>query len=817
MSFYYLGPPGAGKTQTAHTYCNKMKEQYSIVAKFVATDDSSLLNSLKGLLKHLKVPLDTDENENMIIGSLLKSLSDYLNHSSRKKCLYLILIDDIHVLNQNLIEIIRLLEFVEHLKFLLTTYDSTLKNSYVTACMVYHNGMDEKECLQFFKKSDYFKNINPCDIKEIANKIGTIPLVLNCARQFIETTGININSYLEKFKEDEDSKTLENIVSLQNPFYRYSLLQSQRIPLEQIQKKIDPTLWKVFMLLPLLNYSLISNEVLKACCYHLSKDQQLSIDDMIYHCRCFSLCHNLEIPKHGLSVLKNNDVHNNSSWSFHTVTILALKWMDASYGSHEERKHKQKRLKLLLKVFSFEINIDTRDNFTLERNLLFLSHAIKILDRCEQMNQEEKVDDEIRMYLAYLNCAVGKTFLFEGTDVKLAHKYLMTSRNLCLAIIGEESSLTKDLCLYPNIVPESDFERPDFGKIEKTFKSFCNKEIEEFLIKEFILSKRRSPGEISLLQQESVNKTLCANGYLGDNEYKHLVDIGLAIPHTDYKKLFLIELFLHILFENGRAFNELRVITDKKVNVRQICNFEFYTCNEFCKLLKASDISKDYKILLFLDNDRSVKSYIRWTGKTHISDDEIDLDIKNIDDLSKSNARILHDFGIAKMSPKTNDHHVCMCCKLLLKNMVGKLESEKDENTKMEIFKKGKNVVEDFLKRIEINKDKGWLALPLFYIQCGNYLLLSTDEKTLEQALNLFDGAITAERNRQDKLTRFTWEGYYGKVRCLSKLFRQKEAKDIYDNLKNELQGTGRDTLLNELELIIWVLEISCVMRLSKF
>ena len=114
---------------------------------------------------------------------------------------------------------------------------------------------------------------------------------------------------------------------------------------------------------------------------------------------------------------------------FHKVTKDVINFLSSKSLETDDRGH----LEFLLKVYCFEIDIDPATDVTVDRNLRFVLHAIKLIKIIE--DEINVLDAELKFYIAYLHCSIGTTFVYERTKIDEAHFHLMKARKTALDIV----------------------------------------------------------------------------------------------------------------------------------------------------------------------------------------------------------------------------------------------------------------------------------------------------------------------------------------------------------------------------------------------
>lgn len=339
-------------------------------------------------------------------------------------------------------------------------------------------------------------------------------------------------------------------------------------------------------------------------------------------------------------------------------------------------------------------------------------------------------------------------------------------------------------------------------------------------MKGFILRKRRNQNDVDVIDKEvnkEINLRLNISHYLSEEEYNYLCKESLALPLRMVSGLLLSELFLRIIHNNGRALNELKYIirNDKTTRseydlLKRACYAEFRTADAFRVILERhlkNEVRLD-SIDLFscLESKRSGKMLMQWSNPLFTREDT-KKDIDFFKQLIEESPRSCFDFGIVKMTKNSNIRHIALCRRILLRYLARKYKQSDNEDDKTHIFDEGKREIISLKKNLHKMEDSylkySWLSMSLIYIECGKFLLLSDNNHDSDEALTMFENALLIEKSREAFWTRFTFQGYKGKVRCLLKLEKKDEAIQIVQKVTGELKGTNRDNVRFKLEQIL--------------
>ncbi|CAC5388239.1 unnamed protein product [Mytilus coruscus] len=789
------GTHGAGKTQAAFKFCWNCQTKCTIIAKLTATTKDSLIDSMKRLAIRLSLrfPAESSDTGVNVIQSMALLLGEYFNHKHRSKFSYLMLIDDVRLNNfstDSLYDFISILfEKVKRIKFIITTTENDLFRDFSEEMQqdIYFDGMSRNEYMPFLRRTDIFKKESDNNIDRLVQTVGALPLTLNSARKFMGTLNMSIECYLKGMAELES--TPEKYTNAIGESAIPPILISLKKIINDIKKE-NEDIMEVIMCLRYFDFKAVWPDILEVCCRHFAGNKyspKIAAVTIVNNFLKYSLCH----------FVKRS---NKTMLSFHAETMLALKLCD----KQENQKSECERLWFLIQVFCFEIDIDVRIDISLDRNMLFLIHARKVIRELEKNEDIDNVADEDkvkqrRVYLCYLHYVIGKTILFQATDIPLAHEHLMRARFLCLDLVKYSSDLAENRCPY--LEGTEDIPDMQSNNLKEAFKSLCATQMGNTFAEAFVCSKYRNFRDVQILRKASENQNVCKSGYLSKADYLHLSkNHSLALSLDLISEGFLSELMLHILFDNGRALDELMYVANDKGHVKKGMDFEFKTCIEFSDLMKLGDKFKEYPLLRYLAQDRGEQSYKLEKEYKRPSTESLKRRISDMREVKGNSQKNYFQFGILKTSANAHDYYNCQCYRLLLKYHQ-QLYKLSDSN---ETLSEGRKDEEEFQKiLIKMEHDKKpykWMEMPKFYIQCAQFLHLSKKTEDYEMSLEFFQKAIDFEENRGVYLTRCLWEGYFGKTKCLLLLKRKVEAKQISDQLRKRLEGTNQTNRIKTLD-----------------
>lgn len=785
----------------------------------MAKDDSRLTDDLKIFARNLGLDLPVNFNRK----KLLNEIIGYFNSSKYKTCLYLLFIDNLT--EESSIEVVTdLLKDVKNLHILLATYDATLITSLTNKTVIpFSKGLNEEECKNLLEYDDNLK-ISKDEIKALIEFITPFPLIINSARLYMIWQKKSVAEYINSFDKRSAAKYMYKVINKKE----INILESQRMPLRCIKDSLnekDKMLWEVMMLLPFFQYHSVSTVLLEACFFHKTGKVSMensNVGEIIYELMKYSLCEIVKKASRKIHFRGNEETGANISknekkedryFTFLELTMRALEDVDNDGKDETEiNECRVNRIKFLLKMFCYEIDPDATSDDVLERNVLFLDQAKDFLTN-HQNELPYRIYEENRFYLSFLNCAIGSTLYYQRIDVELGHQYLMRARKICLRIAEDSSLYTPDECTYQT----DRVELKVVGKPEeiKQVSDSIFEILSTDMIEEFVLHKRRSNTEIDAIKNQLTKQgvdqliELYESHYLSKEDHSLLMNQKLAIPLDKVKKTFLHELLIRILHNNRRALKELYYRTKEDQLVRQVRYNEFFTSNEFCKLMEKE--VPEFRLTVCLENNRSSRMLQTLYQQT-IEPEEVRRDIAFYEKMFIENIGFYFEFGVLKISDISNDHHKCECLGLLLRLLYNLYKLEENEQTKLEIYEKGTKVVctlERKLVDIEKKKQKYmWLSFPLMYIQCGRFLQLSAEKSALERAIQMFKKGTILEESRGVSWTRYIREGYYGEMACLNKLERNNDVEEKFALVESKLKNTSKINQLDyfrTLNIDVWI------------
>lgn len=776
----------------------------------MAKDDSRLTDDLKIFARNLGLDLPVNFNRE----KLLNEIIGYFNRSKYKTCLYLLFIDNLTE-ETSIGVVIDLLKNVKNLHILLATYDTTLLTSFTNKIVIpFSTGLNEEECKNLLEYDDNLK-ISKDEIKALVEFITPFPLIINSARLYMIWQKKSVAKYINSF--DKRSAAKYKVINEKE----INILESQRMPLRCIKNILneeDKMLWEVMMLLPFFQYHSVSTVLLEACFFHITGKVSMensNVDKIIYELMKYSLCeivkkasrkiHFRANEETGASISENENKEDRY-FTFLELTMRALEDVDNDGKDETEiNECRASRIKFLLKMFCYEIDPDSTSDDVLERNVLFLDQAKDFITNHQDVLLKG-MSKENRFFLSFLNCAIGSTLYYQRMDVELGHQFLMRARRICLKIVKDRSIYTKKVCPYRKGHAQlEEVVKPEkIKQVSDIIFKTADKEFSTDIIEKFVLHKRRSRTEIDAIKNQLENQCLdqdmdlYKSHYLSEKDHSFLMSENLAIPLNEVKTTFLHELLIRILHNNRRALKELYYRTEEDQHVRQARNNEFFTSDEFCKLIKER--APTFLLTVCLENDRSSRM-LKTLHKQSIRPNELEDDIAYYEEMLKEQFGFYFEFGVLKISDNSNDHHKCECLGLLLRLLYNLYKLEENEQTKLEIYEKGTNFVDTLEKTLlDIEKKKRkymWLSFPLMYIQCGKFLQLSAEKTALERAIQMFKKGTVLEESRGVSWTRYIREGYYGEMACLEKLERNKDVEEKFALVQSKLENTNK---INQLD-----------------
>lgn len=424
----------------------------------------------------------------------------------------------------------------DFLYIIVTTNNATL--SYPAADKIPVDTFDE--AVAFLKEDEKLMNENnDDDLRELCNYFSWNALGLTAAKLYITTsTNGSVQFYLEMMRDKE-------VASVVRKAEKGTLYEAVRICLEEIDRDRFPAVAIISLIahesIPefLLSNVFSSNNALMRRAYLNDLQGSLLLKSLIY-------------------VTKENDVQ---FFSFHKFTqsvvhdLLAedLPWMP------KKKELIDKMAGILVKYFNKDKPY-TRNNFMLR---ILANHAKEFLNHCTPCNVEE-TDDRILISIIRLSELVG----FAHTQLKqpVAEQSLNTPFQRAETMLHQFCGITNDDLIPAKSCQESDnsssplgIVSADFSTAQHLFEKLSQKssQLPIEVVREIAFLRILRSSDLSLYPEnirnnENLKKKVESFEPLSTNDVDLLVSNGFAYAIDDYRKLFLAELYVSLLYSFGR-------------------------------------------------------------------------------------------------------------------------------------------------------------------------------------------------------------------------------------------------------------------------
>lgn len=774
----FPGPVGCGKSQLSYWYARNNPDTFDLVWKFQCQTPEHLTRSMKALLEFLDIEfielVENREQYVLMMGDLIcKSPSINAKKSG------LLLFDDVQkpclqMVKKLLVDLKNLKGF----KIILTCNNSHIDQEIEIDqnCCIRMNGMSEEEAVEFFRKSNYFDDFKEDDIKQLSRKLGRLPLGLFTARSYIQRTKISIITYI-KHLDDEDF--LKDIDMIKDDDYDKGLMASQLLVLEEMKSLLSPLVYKFLYFVPLLDYENIPVSLLYSLLpSHLSHAAKTGQVGAFIQ----------GLGEYSLGDVRGID--DDRVISFHGATKLAMSLLP------NFKEQCKENVLSLVRILAYNIDMDGRQCTTLSGNLMLMEHAYKVLQKAETLLEQT---DEVMILLSYLSCALGVTYRLQGCDDIMAHQCLTKALQVCLKIIGKDESVIYNLFVQPGY--QADHFEID-NVVKDLYMALVAKgiSVDVKFYKKFLEGKKRSERDIEhLMQRGQLQREDFTNNKISRQCHEKLVSKNLAVTSSLLQQFFLIELLMSISYNYGRNLYRMKHSHHKPlVEILDDCRRFFFLSYQLSNLMKKqylpvqSLIAERNGSLYLLIRDSSFRKINK--ARAHESL------MKAVERLEfmLSEKRDYFEFGVLKLGPEFDQHHVGMCYKLLLKCYI-RLYNLEEGNMKEQQYQKGLEYVRK-LDKIE-DQLENWIALAGFHVQIAKLYRLKGSLDNLEHAIAHLDKAIQLEnRDQIGTLSHFMLQAKLNLIKCYidqDTTESLEQARAICEELVQHLESTNREKSLN--------------------
>ncbi|XP_052081993.1 uncharacterized protein LOC127719770 [Mytilus californianus] len=522
------GPPGTWKSQHAFNYAHSCSKRIknahnSLIWRIDCNTELNIYNSLSHLMNYLKIQyINSDLRIKQSIHIMLLRAIEVLESDDYQDTKHIFILLGLISPQKNLMN-----EFLRQLKqndniFVIVTTSESLSPDFDNMVIELH-GMTEMEAVKYLNVDDSLDE----KAKELAKRLGYLPDGLAFARTHIHTTGISIDSYFERLRENRTS--ISDSASK----------KACQMLISQAEKNMSTEEKTMFHLMPYLNTDNIPILIFESLLPNiLNKDKKTLIMD--------SFLRTLE--KYSLVVIKGTNEQR--IVTAHGFIFMIL---EASKSSDKRNSH----LKKLLNFFMCHIDLDARLLEVIHRNVLLLEHAEAFLLHFD--DKFKSLFNETKAKLCYIYCAVGITYRLYGNTELSAYTYLeKAKRTMYEAFLsGQQHQLSKikDADPYTTM---NDYLNGS-GILQEHCKFIFNiliekgKKLPREFVDTFIENKYRNARIIDLLRNYGHFSTNdLRNNKLTTKIVSTLRSKNLIMESKYTSETFLVELMIRILYNSSK-------------------------------------------------------------------------------------------------------------------------------------------------------------------------------------------------------------------------------------------------------------------------
>ncbi|XP_052081992.1 uncharacterized protein LOC127719769 [Mytilus californianus] len=521
------GPPGTWKSWHAFRYAqefSKMREKdtNSLIWRIDCNSELNIYNSLTRLMNYLKIQdISADLRIQETINNMLLRAVAVLESNNFKNTKHLFILLGFISPQKNFIhKFLKKLNDFENISVIVTTSEPLFNDFDNIVVNLY--GMTENEAIRYLNVDDTLDE----KAKELAKRLSYLPGGLAFAKTYIHTTGISIDSYLER---------LEKITTIEE----YASIKACEMVIVKAEENMSVEEKTIFSLISYLNTDNIPLFILKSLLPEtLNKDEKAIIMDNFLR----------TLEKYSLVVIKGNDEQR--VISAHEFTFMVVK---ASKTCAERNCH----LKKLLNFFMCFIDLDARWLEVIHRNVLLLEHAEAFLSHF--VGEFPILLHETKAKLCYIYCAIGITYRLYGNTELSANTYLEKAKSTMY-----ETFLSGQHIQFSDIKTDDPYTTMNEylngnGVLQENCEIIFNilveigKELPLKFIDTFIENKYRHSRIIDLLRNYG---GLCTkdihNNQLSAEVVSTLRSKNLIMESKYIAETFLVELLIRILYNSSK-------------------------------------------------------------------------------------------------------------------------------------------------------------------------------------------------------------------------------------------------------------------------
>lgn len=378
------GPGGAGKTTIAHQYAARQK------ANVIWVINASTFDNLKESFERLsEVLLESEEDSKQL--SAIKAISDLKEREDKilvlvkkglkKRSDWLLIYDDV----ENITELGKYIPKDSYAwgngRVVITTRDSHIKDNQYVHQTVELGELSSDQKLALFQKILKIKNLDIDKAQMFLGSIPPFPLDISIAANYLKSTNISYNEYLEHLEshstefEEIQSSLLKEIGEYEKTRYNIITVSLQRV------MESHPEFPELLFFISLIDSHNIPRELLYQYKNHII------VDSFIYNLKKYSL------------ITSYDNSSNIALLSWHKSTqSIALDYLNKKL-SFDANKRALKEITAVLRRYVEEL-IDSEDSI---KTALLVTHCEKILLHEQMLTDEIKSLTEADLGIIYYN------------------------------------------------------------------------------------------------------------------------------------------------------------------------------------------------------------------------------------------------------------------------------------------------------------------------------------------------------------------------------------------------------------------------------
>ena len=436
----------------------------------------------------------------------------------------------------------------------------------------------------------------------------------------------------------------------------------------------------------------------------------------------------------------------------------------------------------LFTIVGFTCDKDNRFFKDFVPKLFLINHLNAAETLCPAFRRLNAADSEMELLHSHVLDALGYHYSHDLYNIKGKDYFEEVMRNICkFAAIESEQLFSEDSqTLYEKLTSENTVENisVDYLKKLRLYTVYKNDYFEAWY--DFLSSHMKS---------NEMTKVNFTEGRLSDKVINQLENVGVIIKPEMFRKFYLVELLVSILYSYSRTFF---LCDQESIHLKE----KYFKCASLAYSL-GQNISKEFgvdilhgmisqrSLLLFFKNDQHD---IKGNKKT---DAEFEADLNEALNQYRQlvkDQKTYYQLGVLKSTPAVNSFHYLYCYKCIFRCLKKMHEISKDPEMKAKAFNECHDSLQqmmDALKRSEKHDHQGE---SLYYIEAASFLMLSEEEGHVSEAEKFIHQAVSLHKqNLPDRslLRVASFKRWLCALENLVKIFSKKT--DKLDSKRAEL------------------------------